>query len=888
MDRSQATPVTHMLANYQPPSIAIKALDLRFDLDLDDTCVVSTMDIERVSKSDRSDIRLFGDELVLESVAVNGKLLSEKKYSRDGDDLVLHAMSDRFRLQIVTRISPSANTALMGLYGSSGNLCTQCEAEGFRRMTYFPDRPDVLTIYTCTLTGSRKDFPVLLSNGNLVDTGKLPDNRHYATWHDPWPKPSYLFALVAGHLEYIEDKFVTSEGREVVLRVYVEKHNIDKCDHAMAALIKSMRWDEQVYGRVYDLDIYNIVAVDDFNMGAMENKSLNVFNSKYVLATPATATDADYQHIEGVIAHEYFHNWSGNRVTCRDWFQLSLKEGFTVFRDQEFSADTFSRGVKRIEDVNMLRSHQFREDAGPMAHPVRPESYVEINNFYTSTVYNKGAEVVRMLYSLLGRERFLAGTTLYFDRYDGQAVTIEDFVGALEDANDEDLSQFRRWYEQAGTPRLDVVRKFSNGGTTLSLTIRQTCPDTPGQSGKAPFHIPLRIAMIGPDGKRQQLKISGAKSTLNASGDEAVLELTEPKHTFTITDLQASSVPSMLREFSAPVILETDLSFDELAFLMSHDDDPFNRWEAGQKYATDVILTMIDTIAKGKTATPPKAFIKAWGNVLAAPMKDLNFKAEALRLPSEVIIAESLSPIDPEAIHSARSKLIRSLAKAHADTIEEVFTSTEQALNKSDGFSPDAEFAGMRALKNVCLSMLASADVQGTEAACLRQIDAADNMTDELAAMTCIAHSSWSAKEDVVDSFLSRWRDEALVVDKWLRAQATAPGNATVKQVIALTKHRAYSERNPNKVYSLIGGFSVANPACFHAKDGSGYRFLGSYIKRLDEINPQVAARMMSAFTPWRRYDKQRQALMREQLEAILAKPGLSSDVFEIASKSLN
>ncbi len=875
MDRSQATPVTHRLADYTPPAVMIDALDLRFDLDASDTCVVATMDIRRRDAKATGPITLQGDELELASVSVDGQLLESTRYSVDGNDLVIKGLPPRCRLQIETRIKPDQNTSLMGLYASSGNLCTQCEAEGFRRMTFYPDRPDVLTIFTCTLVGSRRDYPVLLSNGNLVDSGKIGDDRHYATWHDPWPKPSYLFALVAGKLEFVEDTFTTVGGRVVTLRVYVQAHNIDKCDHAMASLIKSMKWDEDVYGCEYDLDIYNIVAVDDFNMGAMENKSLNVFNSKYVLASPQTATDTDYQQIEGVIGHEYFHNWSGNRVTCRDWFQLSLKEGFTVFRDQEFSADTFSRGVKRIEDVNVLRTHQFREDAGPMAHPVRPDSYVEINNFYTSTVYNKGAEVVRMLHSLLGHDRFIQGTTLYFQRHDGAAVTIEEFISALEDANDVKFDQFRRWYSQAGTPRLQVSRTYDTDTRVLKLTVEQSCPDTPGQTGKQAFHMPLRVAMLGKKGKRQPLDAHG--------NDEVVLEVKKNTQTFEFRDMEKGTVPSLLRGFSAPVVLETDLGDRELNFLMSFDDDPFNRWEAGQKLATRVFTRMAKAVKANRTPEVPKSYVEAWTSVLEAEMDDLNFKAEALRLPSEIVLAESMSTVDPGVIHIARNHLVRTLAQEASDRLADLY----DQLATTEPFHPDAASAGRRALANTCLSLLAATDATTAEALCLEQIKTANNMTDELNALTCVAHSNWSSKDRTVEAFYKRWKNEPLVMDKWLRVQATSPAPDTVERVIALTSHAAYSERNPNKVYSLIGGFTIGNPARFHAEDGSGYRFAGDYIRKLDSFNPQVAARMMSAFTPWRRYDKDRQALMRAEIEKIVAKPELSKDVFEIASKSL-
>ncbi len=651
------TPQTIRLADYRPPAYAIDHVDLHFALDPETTRVTSRLKIRRLREGEP--LRLDGHYLELISVAVDGRPLETGEYQRDNHSLTLADLPDACELEIITDIHPAANTSLGGLYTSGGNFCTQCEAEEFRKITHYLDRPDVMARFTTTLVADKAGYPVLLSNGNLIASGELDDGRHWAKWEDPFPKPSYLFALVAGDLARIEDTFTTMSGRRVDLHIYVQHHNIDKCEHAMRSLQKAMRWDEETYGREYDLDLYMIVAVDDFNMGAMENKGLNVFNSRYVLARPDTATDADYLGIESVIAHEYFHNWSGNRVTCRDWFQLSLKEGFTVFRDQEFSADMNSRGVQRIQDVNVLRTHQFREDAGPMAHPVRPDSYVEINNFYTVTVYNKGAEVVRMLAHLVGSEGFRKGTDLYFERHDGQAVTTDDFVRAIEDANNADFSQFRLWYSQAGTPQLKVSHRHDTGQQTLTLNITQTCAPTPGQSKKQPFHIPLTVGLLNAESNDLPLCLEGEGVPGTTT---RVLHLREATQSFTFTDVPAGTVPSLLRGFSAPVKLEDDLGDEQRYFLMAHDSDPFSRWEAGQKMAVKTLMGLVDDIHAGRPLQLDEAFSDAFARTLADDRLDPAFAALALGLPTENYLAEFIQPIGPQAIHEARDFLRRALA----------------------------------------------------------------------------------------------------------------------------------------------------------------------------------------------------------------------------------
>ncbi|HEC18070.1 MAG TPA: aminopeptidase N [Gammaproteobacteria bacterium] len=876
-------PKTVYLADYRPPDFFIDTVELSFELDEADTLVTSVMQVRRNEQSSGNPgLVLSGRELELVSVSVDGHPLDAGEYELDTESLRIPTLPNVFSLKIITRIHPQDNTSLGGLYTSGGNFCTQCEAEEFRKITYYLDRPDVMARFTTTLTADKQKYPVLLSNGNLLATGELDDGRHWATWQDPFPKPAYLFALVAGDLARIEDSFTTMSGRRVDLHLYVQHHNTDKCEHAMRSLKNAMAWDERVYGREYDLDLYMIVAVDDFNMGAMENKGLNVFNSRYVLARPDTATDADYQGIEGVIGHEYFHNWSGNRVTCRDWFQLSLKEGFTVFRDQEFSADMNSRGVQRIQDVNVLRTHQFREDAGPMAHPVRPESYVEINNFYTVTVYNKGAEVVRMLAHLVGDEGFRRGTDLYFERHDGQAVTTDDFVAAIEDANQADFSQFKLWYSQAGTPVLEVSQDYDPRQRRFRLTVKQSCPPTPGQAEKQPFHIPLAVGLLDEAGKDLPLRLRGEDAPGDIHGTR-VLALRETEQVFEFEDIPCAPTPSLLRGFSAPVKLHSDLSDEQFYFLMGHDADPFNRWEAGQQMAVKIITGLVEKQQRGEALRVDDAFIRAMGKTLQDPRLDKALIAAALSLPSEVYLGEFVEVIDPVALHEVRRFVRRRLAEVLRDELLQAYRE-----NQDEGeYRIDAEAMGRRALKNLCLSYLMELDEPGLRELCVSQFEAGHNMTDVMAALGCLVNSEGPERDNALAAFYDQWREDPLVVDKWLSLQASSRLPGALQTVQALTRHEAFSLRNPNKVRALIGAFCSANPAQFHARDGAGYAFLADHVIALDKLNPQVAARMSNAFSQWRRYDAQRQALMQQQMRRVLAEPGLSRDVYEVMSKSL-
>ncbi|MFO1372253.1 MAG: aminopeptidase N [Candidatus Competibacteraceae bacterium] len=877
------TPNTTHLKDYTPPAYHIPHLELRFELDEEFTTVYSRLWIVRVDATPAgTPLVLDGQQLELISLTLDGTLLAIDRYRVEIDRLTLFDPPEAFELAVTTRIRPQDNASLEGLYKSSGNFCTQCEAEGFRKITYFLDRPDVMAVFTTTVIADKSRYPVLLSNGNLIASDELSDGRHSATWRDPFPKPCYLFALVAGHLRYIEDTFTTRSRREVALRIYVEPENIGQCEHAMYSLKQAMTWDEQHFGLEYDLDLYQIVAVGDFNMGAMENKGLNIFNTKYVLAKPETATDADYQGILGVIGHEYFHNWTGNRVTCRDWFQLSLKEGLTVFRDQEFSSDLGSRGVKRIEDVRILRNSQFPQDAGPMAHPVRPESYIEINNFYTVTVYNKGAEVVRMIQTLVGREGFRRGMGLYFQRHDGQAVTCDDFVAAMADANGVDLIPFKRWYRQAGTPELTVSDAYDPASRTYTLTVRQSCPPTPGQSHKEPFHIPLAVGLLGADGHDLPLQLAGEETS---QGTTRVLELREAAHTFRFVDIPARPIPSLLRGFSAPVKLNSAESDDDLRFRLAHDSDDFNRWDAGQTLTIRTILGLLEDRRHGRAWTLPESFSAAFGRALVSTA-DPALLAQVLILPSETYLAEQMAVVDVDGIHAAHRFVRRVLAERLRDSFLATYE-TLQHLQERDGYRIDSTAIGQRTLKNVCLDYLMQLDDPELRTRCLRQFHSAGNMTDQLGALTPLANYDGPERAEVLAEFYSRWRHDALVVDKWLTLQATSRLPGTLIIVKNLMTHEAFNLKNPNKVRALIGTFCQGNPLHFHAADGSGYTFLADQILILNAFNPQIAARLMATFTRWRKYDPTRQALMQGQLERILAAPDLSPDVYEITAKSL-
>lgn len=883
MAKDPQAPRPIYLSEYKPTDYWVDTVDLHFDLHETATLVTSRLGVRRRQGVTASrPMVLHGENLQLKAIAINDQPLQASDFQVDDESLTIHKVPDSFTLRIENEINPQANTSLNGLYISSGNFCTQCEAEGFRRITYMYDRPDVMATYTTTIVADKNSYPVLLSNGNLVEKGELASDssRHWARWQDPFKKPTYLFALVAGKLAKIEDTFTTMSGREVKLHIYVQPHNTDKCDHAMRSLKRAMKWDEDVYGREYDLDVYMVVAVDDFNMGAMENKGLNVFNSKYVLAKPDTATDHDYEGIEGVIGHEYFHNWSGNRVTCRDWFQLSLKEGFTVFRDQEFSADMTSRGVKRISDVNILRTHQFREDASPMAHPVRPDSYVEINNFYTVTVYNKGAEVVRMLHHLLGAEQFRKGTDLYFERHDGQAVTCDDFVKALEDANRLDLAQFRRWYSQAGTPVLHVSRSYDEHNKTYTLSIKQSCPATPGQESKEPFHIPLAIGLLDGDGNDMPIQLQGESA---ASPGTRVLQVKKREEHFVFSNVETQPVPSLLRGFSAPVKVDLDLSDDERYFLMANDNDDFNRWDAGQQLAIKLIKQLVEDVQQHRPLYLPEPFIGACRAVLEDKSIDKALAAQALSLPSESYISEFVSPVDPLAIH----QVCRFIRATLASSLKDIFLAVYEENTLHGEYSIAQAHVKKRSLKNTCLGYLMETGESAVFDLCHRQFQQADNMTDVMAALVSLANNDCPQREAALAAFYEKWKDELLVVDKWLSIQATSRLPGTLSRVKELVSHPAFTLKNPNKIRALIGAFGHGNLAQFHDVNGEGYRFFTGKILEIDKLNPQIAARLATVYTMWRKYDEQRQQLMRQQLETITATSGLSKDVYEIASKSL-
>jgi aminopeptidase N len=875
------TPKTIYLKDYRPPSYLIDQVDLRVELGEEGTVVTADLGLHAHEHTPpHTPLILDGEGLETLSVMLNGAELGADAYRIEEDTLIVPDVPQRFWLQTRVLIHPESNTALEGLYKSSSNFCTQCEAEGFRKITWFVDRPDNMSRYTTTIVGDRERYPVMLSNGNPVEEGLLEDGRHWIKWEDPFLKPSYLFALVAGRLEHIEDRFTTASGREVTLRIFTEAHNIEKCDHAMASLKKAMHWDEQVFGREYDLDLYMIVAVDDFNMGAMENKGLNVFNSKYVLASPETATDGDHEGIEGVIAHEYFHNWSGNRVTCRDWFQLSLKEGLTVFRDQEFSADMGSRPVKRIQEVRILRTAQFAEDAGPMAHPVRPQSYMEISNFYTATVYNKGAEVVRMVRTLLGPEGFRKGMDLYFERHDGQAVTTDDFVAAMQDATGVDLAQFKRWYGQAGTPNVAFEGEYDAEANRYSLTLRQSTPPTPGQEEKAPVLIPVRMALLDKSGTAIPLQRPGSEQS---GASETVLHFAEAQQRFEFEAVSSEPVVSLFRDFSAPVLLKTGYSDEALAFLLAHDTDTFNRWDAGQQLALRIMHRLIADHEAGRTLVLGEGFVEGVRRTLGDRTLDPALIAEAITLPSERYVGETMREVDVDGIHHVR-ELIR---RVFGTRLFEDLIGTYEHLKATGPYRFDSGDAARRSLKNRCLGYLMNSRSPDAARIALEQFRDADNMTDSLAAVSALADTEGEERELALAEFYGRWSGEPLVIDKWLSVQAMSSLPDTLERVKVLIDHPAFDIRNPNRVRALIGAFAQGNQVRFHAADGSGYVFLTDHILVLDSLNPQVAARLAGAFTRWRRFDAGRQAAMRGQLERLKAHEGLSRDVYEVVSKSL-
>ena len=878
------------LKDYKVPPYLIEEIKLHVDIREDVTRVATTLSIKRNpdSTEDADDLVLDGGAaLVTRSIAIDGRELLSNEYGIDDGKLTLHGVPASFELHTRVEIKPQENTALEGLYKSGDMFCTQCEAEGFRHITWTADRPDVMSMYETTIVADKSSYPVLLSNGNVIDRGQDGD-RHWVTWQDPFKKPAYLFALVAGDLQHIEDKFVTRGGREVTLQIFTEAHNIDKVDYAMASLKNAMAWDEKVYGREYDLDIFMIVAVESFNMGAMENKGLNIFNTSCVLTRPDTTTDGAYQRVEGVVAHEYFHNWSGNRVTCRDWFQLSLKEGFTVFRDQQFSADMGSATVCRVNDVAILRTAQFPEDAGPMAHAIRPDAYIEINNFYTATVYEKGAEVVRMISTLLGSEKFRRGTDLYFDRHDGQAVTTEDFVKAMEDANEVDLSQFRRWYRQAGTPVLKISSDYDEEASTYTLHVTQSCPATPGQAVKEAFHLPLSVGLLDESGQDLELVDTGqAHRTL-------VLNITREKESFTFENIGSKPVPSLLRGFSAPVKLEYAYTRDELMFLMSHDSDGFNRWEAGQRLAVDVIQEIVQQIQTGAKIVVDDRLLRACENNLNQAIEhdrdgliDKDMIAHMLVMSQETYLAELAEVADVDAIHQARDAVRGAIATQLKGLLLSVYK-----LNQDTGqYQTTTEAVARRSLKNMALIYLMQPDDTEMVNLCVKQFEASDNMTDTGAALRALVNSSagsvQAAQEKALSGFYHRWVDEALVIDQWFSIQAICPLPGTLQRVRDLMAHEAFEMNNPNRMRSLVSTFAFHNNVNFHHRSGEGYAFLADRVIELNAINPQMAASILSPLTRWGKYDEQRQDLMKAQLNRILETQNLSENVFEIASKSV-
>jgi aminopeptidase N len=889
-------------ADYAAPAFLIDSVALEFDLAPERTLVKNTMRVRRNPEAGAGNaagarLELMGEALEFIGAAIDGQALPESAVRAHEHGLTIEAVPQAFTLTIHSACNPAANTTLSGLYVSSGNFFTQCEAEGFRRITYFLDRPDVMATYTVTLRAEKAAYPVLLSNGNLIEEGDLPDGRHFAKWEDPFKKPSYLFALVAGKLVTLEERIRSGSGKEKLLQVWVEPQDLDKTRHAMNSLIHSIRWDEERFGLELDLDRFMIVAVSDFNMGAMENKGLNIFNTKYVLANPETATDTDFGNIEAVVGHEYFHNWTGNRVTCRDWFQLSLKEGLTVFRDQEFSADMqggatdeAARAVKRIEDVRVLRQMQFAEDAGPMAHPVRPESYVEINNFYTMTVYEKGAEVVRMYQTLFGREGFRRGMDLYFKRHDGQAVTCDDFRHAMADANGRDLTQFERWYSQAGTPRVSVRTTYDENAQRYRVTLAQgygEASEAARETQKGPLLIPFAIGLIGGNGEDIALRLEGEAQ---AAGTTRVIELTEQEQTFTFVDVNEAPLPSLLRNFSAPVIVEYDYTNDELAFLFAHDSDPFNRWEAGQRLATRELLALAARAQAGEPLALDDSTVAAFARVLTDETLSPAFRELAMMLPSESYLAEQMAEADPAAVHAARQFARKRLANA----LERDWLAIYEGHATPGAYEPTPQAAGHRALKNLALAYLAEAD-NPAEAIRLatKQYENANNMTDRAAALAALLSASASAGADVAEpalvDFYRRFEQEPLVVDKWFALQATQRGTRerpVIDIVRKLMAHPAFTLRNPNRARSLIFSFCAANPAQFHCADGSGYAFWAEQVVALDALNPQVAARLARSLELWRRYTPALRERMREALERVAGQVK-SRDVREIVEKAL-
>ena len=880
MRTEEARPVR--LEDYRPPDWLVETVELDVSLYSTATQVRAALTLRpNGSGAAPAPLVLDGDALNLRALKLDGTALPAEQFVATPDRLTIaQPPQRRFRLEIETVVDPSANTQLSGLYRSGAIYCTQCEAEGFRRITYFPDRPDVMAVYTTRIEADKTEAPVLLANGNLVRSGDVPGTtRHFAVWHDPFPKPSYLFALVGGNLACVEDRFRTMSGREVTLRIYVEQGKERRCFYAMDALKRAMRWDETTFGREYDLDIFMIVAVSDFNMGAMENKGLNIFNDKYILASPETATDTDFERIEAVVAHEYFHNWTGNRITCRDWFQLCLKEGLTVFRDQEFSADQRSRAVERIGDVRGLRTHQFVEDAGPLAHPVRPALYHEINNFYTATVYEKGAEVVRMLKVLLGAENFRKGMDLYFSRHDGQAATVEQFVQCFADVSNTDLTQFMLWYSQAGTPEVVATGSYDAGAKSYRLELAQSIPPTPGQPSKQPTVIPLAVGLAGREGRDLPLKLDDGRVL-----ERGVLTLTKAVETFVFADVAEQPVASLNRGFSAPIKLSANLSADDLRFLAAHDADPFNQWQALQTLATRLL---VDNTAASRASRPARhdpGLLDALSATLADGAHEPAFVALALTLPGEAEIAREIGhDVDPDAVFAARAALRAAVGEYLAGPLFDHY----RRLSERGPYRPDAASAGRRMLRNTCLDLLAATRRPETISLAIRQYQAADNMTDRMAALSALSLCDGPERAAALDDFYARYADDPLIVDKWLTLQATIPEPATLDRLKALTSHRAFSFANPNRVRALIHAFALANQKEFNRADGAGYQFIVDTVLALDPKNPQLAARLVSALKNWRMLEPVRRERAEVALRRVATAPSLSPDVDDIVRRTL-
>lgn len=863
------TPQAKYRKDYQSPSHTITDLDLTFDLFDNETVVTAVSQVKQLK--DDSTLVLDGENLKLVKVEVNGEVWNQ--YQESEGALELHNLPAQFELTIVTEIDPEANTALEGLYKSGGAFCTQCEAEGFRRITYYMDRPDVLAKYTTKVIADKGEYPYLLSNGNRIAQGDLEGGRHFVQWQDPHPKPAYLFALVAGDFDVLRDNYVTQSGRNVELEIFVDKGNLDRAPHAMTSLINSMKWDEERFGLEYDLDIYMIVAVDFFNMGAMENKGLNIFNSKYVLANDQTATDTDYLGIEAVIGHEYFHNWTGNRVTCRDWFQLSLKEGLTVFRDQEFSSDLGSRAVNRINNVRIIRGPQFAEDASPISHPIRPEKVIEMNNFYTLTVYEKGSEVIRMMHTLLGEEGFQKGMKLYFERHDGTAATCEDFVAAMEDASGVDLTQFRLWYSQSGTPTVKVTSEYNAENKTYALTIAQSTEPTHEQADKKPLHIPFDVELYTANGNVIELRRNGEKV-------HNVLDVTEETQTFVFENVDEKPIPSLLREFSAPVILEYDYSDEELVFLMVNARNEFARWDAGQMLLAKYIRSNVTAVQNGGSVELPEAVVDAFRGVLLSQELEPAFIAEMMSLPSHNEVSGWYKQVDVDAVATVLKAIKVQLANALVDE----FSALYHSLSQGD-YTIEHAAIGKRSLRNTALSFLAHTEI-GDELV-QNQYAKANNMTDTIAAMSAANSAQLACREALMADYSNKWKHDGLVMDKWFALQGTNPAENALDVIKQTMSHEAFSLKNPNRTRSLIGSFLNMNPVRFHNKSGEGYKFAGEILRELNTSNPQVASRLIDPLLKFRKYDEKRQALIKAELETLKSMDNLAKDLFEKVTKAL-